>query len=219
MTKVVLVEDHALLADVLRLELTNRGFSVEVMVPSGSVESELEQMHDVDLVLMDHDLGAGLPNGCQLAGELSSRGIPVAMLTGVTEAATLGRCLLAGAVGIIHKQDPFDRLIEQIDDALSGRAIGPPPTDRSTMIAAAQAAGQVTNEAEERLAQLSPREQDVLAALVRGRTVAEIAAESFVAISTVRSQVKAIRQKLGVHTQAQAVAAAAAAGWFTTAEH
>lgn len=57
-----------------------------------------------------------------------------------------------------------------------------------------------------RLAELSPRQAQVLRELVRGRTVAEVASSRDVSVATVRSQVHAIRDKLQVPTQLAAVA-------------
>ena len=60
---------------------------------------------------------------------------------------------------------------------------------------------------------LTEREQVVLAELMEGHCADEIANAAFVSISTVRSQIKAIRNKLGVNSQLAAVAMARRAGW------
>jgi DNA-binding NarL/FixJ family response regulator len=60
---------------------------------------------------------------------------------------------------------------------------------------------------------LSTREQAVLHELIDGRTAGEIAAEAFVSIATVRTQISAVLRKLGVHSQLAAVALARRAQW------
>ena len=60
---------------------------------------------------------------------------------------------------------------------------------------------------------LTDREQVVLAELMEGHCAEEIANAAFVSISTIRSQIKAILQKLGVNSQLAAVAMARRAGW------
>jgi len=60
---------------------------------------------------------------------------------------------------------------------------------------------------------LTEREQSVLAELMEGHCAEEIAKAAFVSISTVRSQIKAILQKLGVNSQLAAVALTRRAGW------
>ena len=62
-------------------------------------------------------------------------------------------------------------------------------------------------------ATLTEREQVVLAELIEGHCAEDIAKGAFVSISTVRSQIKAILQKLGVNSQLAAVAMARRAGW------
>ncbi len=59
---------------------------------------------------------------------------------------------------------------------------------------------------------LTEREQVVLAELMEGHSAVEIVKAAFVSISTVRSQIKAIRVKLGVNSQL-AAALARRAGW------
>lgn len=60
---------------------------------------------------------------------------------------------------------------------------------------------------------LSRREGEVLCLLMEGHSVAKIAESSFVSVGTVRTQVKAILRKLGVNSQAAAVALAYRSGW------
>jgi DNA-binding CsgD family transcriptional regulator len=60
---------------------------------------------------------------------------------------------------------------------------------------------------------LTPSEQSVLAELMEGRTADTIAKKVEVAESTVRSQMKSIRQKLGVNSHLAAAALARQAAW------
>ncbi len=60
---------------------------------------------------------------------------------------------------------------------------------------------------------LTDREEVVLAELLEGHCAEEIAKAAFVSISTIRSQIKSILQKLGVNSQLAAVALARRAGW------
>jgi DNA-binding NarL/FixJ family response regulator len=60
---------------------------------------------------------------------------------------------------------------------------------------------------------LSPRERQVLAALMRGETARDISRQSFVSLPTVRSQIRSILIKLGVSSQLGAVVLAYRSGW------
>jgi len=64
-----------------------------------------------------------------------------------------------------------------------------------------------------RFDRLTPREQAVLRSLIEGMPASVIALESSVSISTVRTQIRSILQKLNVNSQLQAVSLARRAGW------
>jgi len=52
---------------------------------------------------------------------------------------------------------------------------------------------------------LTPREREVLAALARGASTAEIAAELFLSAHTVRDHIKTVFEKLGVSSRSELV--------------
>jgi two-component system, NarL family, nitrate/nitrite response regulator NarL len=60
---------------------------------------------------------------------------------------------------------------------------------------------------------LTPREEQVLSALMRGAKAREICVQSFVSMPTVRSQIRSILVKLGVTSQLAAVVLAYQSGW------
>ncbi len=60
---------------------------------------------------------------------------------------------------------------------------------------------------------LTPSEQNVLAELMKGQTAEAIATNGWLEESTVRSQIRSIRQKLGVNSPQAAVVLARQAGW------
>jgi pimeloyl-ACP methyl ester carboxylesterase/DNA-binding CsgD family transcriptional regulator len=67
--------------------------------------------------------------------------------------------------------------------------------------------------ADPRLAALSQREQEILGALVAGKSNAEIGATLFISDKTVRNALTRIFAKLGVHTRTQAAVLARDRGW------
>jgi two-component system, NarL family, nitrate/nitrite response regulator NarL len=60
---------------------------------------------------------------------------------------------------------------------------------------------------------LTPKEQQVLSALMRGSTARDICKQFYVAMPTVRSQIRSILIKLGVSSQLAAVVLAYQSGW------
>jgi LuxR family maltose regulon positive regulatory protein len=91
-----------------------------------------------------------------------------------------------------------DRFVARLLEAFAadaGRRAGKARTRRAECGARTEASAMI----------LSPRELEVLRYLGAGLTAEEIAAKSFVAPSTVRSHIKSIYGKLGVHRRVEAI--------------
>jgi two-component system nitrate/nitrite response regulator NarL len=73
---------------------------------------------------------------------------------------------------------------------------------------AAGLAGEIRRRGEAQTPVLSPREREVLNFIAQGRSIPAIAAELYVAPSTVKTHVQRLYEKLGVGDRATAVAAA-----------
>jgi DNA-binding NarL/FixJ family response regulator len=111
----------------------------------------------------------------------------------------------SGAEAVLSSQVSLDDLVETIQHVLAGDDVVDPQS-RASMIREWE---EVTSQFEEmagRLSRLSPRELDVLERVSRGESVAEIAEALGVALTTVRSHIKAGRNKLGVSSQLAAAA-------------
>lgn len=133
-----------------------------------------------------------------LAGAGGRYGSPVVAIGAVP---SLRKAVGQGAVAALDIDRPFTELIAALDRALLGRY----PPGSATRLAAAL----LERDGEARLfTTLTPREQDVLAALITGRPAGDIAATDSVTITTVRSQIRAVLTKLGVSSQLAAVALA-----------
>jgi DNA-binding NarL/FixJ family response regulator len=117
---------------------------------------------------------------------------------------------VAGSSAFVDRNEPFDQLFQTIKRLL--RVWSATGVERRSVLRA-------TNRGVPRrrdlrpFADLTEREQAVLAGLVEGHCAEEIAKAGFVSISTVRSQIKAILHKLGVNSQLAAVAMARRAEW------
>jgi DNA-binding NarL/FixJ family response regulator len=210
-TRVVLVDDHRLFAAALGASLVAEGFSVTV--------PELTDMtllcHVVldaapDVILLDLDLGA-VCGGESLLGPFVGSGAGVLVVSGTTDDAMIESCLEQGAAGWISKCAPFDELLESVRAVAAG-AQGPRPTRRTPAAPQHGHAAPRTS-----FEWLTARESAVLAMLMDGQSVARISAAWYVSEATVRTQVRAVLQKLGVNSQLEAVALATRAGWSLTA--
>jgi len=209
--RVLLVDDHELVAETLAMSLRAGGIDVVRCrsIQSDAVLAAIEEYRP-HLVLLDLDLGgrSALP----LIGPAIERGSRAVMLTGETDVVRLAECVEAGASGVLSKAVPFDGLLDDLHRAARGEEL---LSDRqrdklSTALRTAR------SEQERRLtpfAALTAKEQAVLAALMEGSSAEQIARQKLVSLSTVRSQIAAVLSKLGVNSQLSAVAAARAADW------
>lgn len=212
MHRLLIVDDHPLVATGLQLALRSRGWDVQVAGgPTADAVVEQARAFEPECVLLDLHLGV-LGNGRDLIGPLRAMSRAVVMLTGETDRLLLAACLEAGAEGWIGKGAFLDDVIALVEDALAGRPLlGCAKREELLDDLRAHRAG--LERSRSPFEQLTRREQRVLGALTDGLSCEEIAEAHFVALTTVRSQVRGILQKLGVRSQLAAVATANRAGW------
>ena len=206
--RVLLVEEHMLVALGLQMALCERNWVVETT--SGPTALDViahAQRFAPHCVLVDLHIGGSLGNGIELVGPLAATGAKVVVLTAERRRMALAKLVEAGAAGWIGKGAALD----EVDATLirvreGGTVIG--RADRAALLEdlRRERAGTVSvNATFERLTQ---REALVLGALIDGQSAVDIAKANFVALATVRSQIRSVLQKLGVRSQLAAVAVA-----------
>jgi NarL family two-component system response regulator LiaR len=127
-------------------------------------------------------------------------GVQVIALTSFQEKALVQDALQAGAIGYLLKNVSGDELAEAIRQAHGGRPTLAPE--------AVQALVQPPSEAETMAADLTRREQEVLALLVKGMSNPEIAERLFISRATVKVHISSILSKLGVASRGEAISLA-----------
>ncbi len=211
--RVVIVEDHELLATSLALALRQQGLQVDTVAGPGTdaIVDTVGRLAPA-LVLLDLELGPNLGSGIDLIRPLIEAGGQVVMMTGVVERERLAACVEAGATGIVSKSAGFAVLVDAVRRAADGEAL---LTDgqRQDLLHDLRMRRQADRDRWAPFERLSPREQAVLAGLVAGETAEAIASRSYVSLATVRSQIRGILLKLGVTTQLAAVALVRSKGW------
>lgn len=216
--KVVMADQHAMLAESVGIVLARRQYRYEV-VPlaegGGSTDQVLRRLRSArpDVLLLASDLGPGC-NGVDLVAPMTRAGTAVLVLTDVTDPVTWGECLTQGARGVLPKTASLATVVGTVRRALSGETVMD-RDERMRCVHAYRRHRAETGDASARLDTLSPHEAEVLRHLMAGRTVKEVARIRVVSEGTVRTQVKAVLAKLGVRTQLTAVAVAHRAGWGT----
>lgn len=155
-----------------------------------------------DVLLVDIRM-PGL-DGVEVTRRLAGPGVmdPMAVVVITTfdlDEYVLG-ALRAGARGFLLKDAGPDLLVQAIHAAAEGDALIAPNVTRRLL---ATFADRTTELPVQPVAPLTEREAEVLALVARGRTNAEIAAELFIGLSTVKSHVASLMTKLGARNRVE----------------
>jgi DNA-binding NarL/FixJ family response regulator len=157
-----------------------------------------------DVVLMDVRMPGR--DGISATAEIvAARVSSVLVLTTFDQDEVVFGALRAGAAGFLLKDVDAAGLVEAVRTVGRGDGFIAPAVTRRLISAFAQAVPPVEPGA---LASLTLREREVLGALGRGQSNAEIAAALGMAESTVKTHVSRVLGKLGVRTRVQAAIAA-----------
>ncbi|HET7683021.1 MAG TPA: response regulator transcription factor [Marmoricola sp.] len=112
--------------------------------------------------------------------------------------------ICAGASGFLLKDVTAERLVEGVRLVAEGSMLLGPAVSRRLVADFAGRPGSSRPEPVE-LAQLSPREREILLHLARGRSNVEIAEELVIGVETVKSHVAEVLRKLALRDRIQAV--------------
>ena len=137
-------------------------------------------------------------DGIALAREaLQAEAAPLVLCTGCAEPrGPLVAAFQLGAPGLVLTSSPVQTLVDALRTvARGGRYVDP---EVAPLLA--------SNPAARRLAQLSPREREVLGLLADGYQGPEIAERLFLSLETVRTHIRNAVAKLGARTRVQAAA-------------
>ncbi|MBG6092070.1 DNA-binding NarL/FixJ family response regulator [Actinomadura viridis] len=201
--RVLLVDDDALVRAGLAMMLDGiHGITVVGEAADGDEVPAAADAHAPDVVLMD--LRMPRVDGITATRRLRARRNPpeVIVLTTFDADEDILRALRAGAAGFLLKDTPPPKIVEAVRQVAAGDPILSPRVTRRLMD---RAAGQADayQRARDALAVLSPREHDVAVAVARGRSNAEIAAELFMGVATVKAHVSSVLGKLGLDNRTQ----------------
>ena len=206
----LVVDEHALIAQALSWALSERGWEATTCTSSSTDDAidHARRVHPTCVLLGTH-LRRGVASGRELVGTLASAGVRVVMLTAERRRAGLAEYLEAGAVGWVHVNSHLDEVDAVLRRAVSGATIIG-RTERAELLELLRLERATAQGPRAAIESLTRREALVLGALIDGLSAEEIAEQHYVALTTVRTQIRAVLRKLGVRTQLRAVAVAAA---------
>ena len=208
--RVLLIDDHALVRKGIEELLQSRGVQEVASVSSGEEGVRRARELSSDIILLDVKM-PGM-NGVETLKQLRASGVgtPVVMLTMSREDADLRAALRAGAQGYLLKDMEPEELVPALEATLRGDNV----VAREMV---GTLAGIVRNNAGPELegrspatplADLTPRELEILEHVAMGLSNKMIARALDIADGTVKLHVKAILRKLGMRSRVEAAVAA-----------
>ena len=204
--RVMLVDDHRSVLWGLQRLIDGEKPRMNVVATANNAEDALARLKEseVDVILLDLDLGgkSGLDAIPQLIAKSSAR---VLILTGMRDPAMHDKAILAGACGVVLKEDKAETILKAIERAylgelwldraatgrifveLSRRTVEPPVKDIQKA----------------RIASLTARERQIAIEMASdaGATTRGVAERLCISEHTLRNHLTSIYEKLGVSSR------------------
>ena len=214
MIRVVVVDDQPLVRAGIVM-LINAEDDITVVAEAADGAEALTQIRSQrpDVVLMDVRMpgtdGVTATRAVVDEGLTAPSGQPIGViiLTTYHIDEAVYAALRAGASGFLLKDAAPAEIVHAIRSVVAGEAwLDPAVARRLIDEFAARPEPHTPTPAE--MAQLTPREREVLSLMARGLSNADVAVELFISEATVKTHLARVMMKLGVREKAQAVAAA-----------
>lgn len=206
--RLVIVDAHPL----VRWALTHIANATPDLNTIGEAETAAAALNLVyslapDVVTIDCSLPDG--RGWQLADELRQKypALGIVILTTSASDELLFRALHSGASAYVSKEAP----VQEVVGAIRHAAVA------ASSFSASGLAGALRRERQTERLTLSRREHQVLTLLRDGHSVPQVAATLFVSLSTAKTYVARVYEKLGASNRAQALMTAVKLGLFEDA--
>lgn len=204
MTRVLVVEDHALVREGLVVALRHLP-GVREIKEAADAESALSivrQDDDLDCILLDLMLPGARGYACLTALRSLRPEVPVVVVSGRDDRDTVAQCLRLGASGFVPKAVDGDELRRAIGMVLAGGVYAPGTPSAETADAGRRS---TTGPTTPQLRALTGAQARVLNLLAQGRSNREIGHQLGLAEGTVKIHLTAVYRRLGVANRAQAL--------------
>jgi two-component system nitrate/nitrite response regulator NarL len=199
---VVVADDHPLYRDgVVRALLASGQVEIVAEAPDGRVALAAIQEHQPDVALLDYKL-PGLDGVAVTHAVVRERlRTRVLIVSAFTDSGVVYKAIETGATGFVSKEASREHIVDAVLACARGENVVPP-----------EIAGGLVSEIRLRKQNdapvLTPREQEILHLIAAGKSLPQIAAELYLGLTTVKTHVQHLYEKLGVSDRAAAVASA-----------
>lgn len=195
--KVFIVDDHPLVRQGLKAFLATQG-GMEIVGEAEDGEAAWEGIRKTEPDVAVIDLHLPGWSGIQLIRAIKAANIctRVIVLSSFCEDGEVIAAIEAGALSYLMKDSPPEKLAAAIVAARDGEPVLHPRIAKKLM---ERVAG-----SDSYFEPLTPKEREILGLLVKGKSNKEIAGESHISETTVKTHISKIIHKLGVKDRTQA---------------
>lgn len=199
--KIIICDEQLMLAEALASALDMRRYDILAVTATVSDTSDEVSDYVPDVCLL------GLHAGQQLNGPDTVRailrrypGTKVLVLSEVNDPEMLAQLMRSGVAGLTNQDQSVAQIAAALDAIEAGQSVLVPvplrfpPRDRN------------------RLCELSPREKEILTRIAGGQSTRQMSLAMNITVDTVRTYVKNVLAKLGVHSRLQLAALASRDG-------
>jgi two-component system nitrate/nitrite response regulator NarL len=200
--RVLVADDHPLYREGVVRALSASG-QVEVVAEAADGRAALAQIqeHQPDVALVDYKLpeldGVAVVNAV-VRDDLPTR---VLLVSAFTDSGVVYQALETGASGFVSKEARREQIVDAVLACARGENVIPPDI-------AAGLVSEIRLRKQDDRPALTPREQEILRLIAAGKSLPEIAKELYLGLTTVKTHVQHLYDKLGVSDRAAAVASA-----------
>ena len=199
---VLVADDHPLYREGVVRALSASG-QVDIVAEAADGRAALAQIqeHRPDVALVDYKLpeldGVAVTNAV-VRDELPTR---VLLVSAFTDSGVVYQALETGAAGFVSKESRREQIVDAVLAAARGENVVPPDI-------AAGLVSEIRLRKQDDRPALTQREQEILKLIAAGKSLPEIAKELYLSLTTVKTHVQHLYEKLGVSDRAAAVASA-----------
>jgi two-component system nitrate/nitrite response regulator NarL len=200
--RIVLCDNNRILCEALASMLQARGHPVLAIATTAHDSIAAVAANRPDACLLELRFPDG--NGLDVARAIR-RSVPetkIVVFSRITDPAEVLEAKKIGVAGFLHKDQKPKTITVALGVISAGRTAFDPRSSRQP------SRRTIPSPTEEMLQKLTPRERQVLQRIVAGQSTGQMAREMNVAMSTLRSHIGRILNKLDAHSQVQAAAIA-----------
>ncbi|MFP7289018.1 two-component response regulator [Niallia circulans] len=200
MKTILLAEDQQIVRQGLKMMIEHRQRYQVIEAENGQEAVDLAGRHVIDLVLMD--VRMPVMTGIEATKRMIERdpNVKIVMLTTFIDERYAIEALKAGAKGYILKDADMESLFATIEKALLGELVLDGQVAAKVMPKLLQHSAP---QEKEQIPPLAEREREIIRLVGQGRNNAEIAAELYLSVGTVKNYISQLFIKLGVRDRTQ----------------